>query len=966
MPILLMFALAMTSFSTVLYGNVDVDADGMSDVWEKRYGAEGLDPLLDQDADGQSNLDESLAGTDPFDANSRFQILYSQQYSDGVMLRWFSKLGLRYQVERSPNLGVQWYAVGEAMDGNGSELTAVYAKGNSLRYFYRVCILPPELHVGLPAEADVYLGGYDTDNDGIPDLQEVKAGSNPFDPQFDLPSLGVGIGAVTVLEWASVSGKLYRVQKQQQGGTWENVGEYHRGTGGRIVAAVEGAAPVNLRVVVQDIDSDSDGVSDWEEFLTGLDPDLPKTDAKGSGDFAELQAKLVATDEITVRAERAVANITRMEDGGFRIERSGGLGELTVNYTVAGTAVGGTDYVALPGSVVLSFGVDSVVVPVTPMAGSPMPLSESVILTLQVSPTYDLGDKTSQQVNVLKEVAINVTDYGTTGDGVTDDTAAVQSAIDALEGSSVHNTLHFPSGKYRLNGFHYTIHSTGTSIYRILKLGSTDLAGRDLIISGTGTSTLYSTVSPTRAKMLLVMGVFRSLRFYGMKWEKIDTPLSPPSPGSEPNGAAGLAIVDVDSRYIEEIILTGCEFINCHRSVTVDTAGYVNNGKIGLLGFYDSQFINPYGSNTVNSGSAYGGGQQVYISAWVNRAEYLDNYFCGAGENMDANNSPGGVIKDGGHFGSSLQLNFRRNVVRGMAIEALNQVNDLGRMGNSRSGFTMPPADDQTLVKINLGFDADLLSPGDLINYRWQAKNNNFRVASVDSQNDAVYVYNLGGGNEPEGTYMAWNQPIFLQNLKPTEVVIADNVFDGWHPAAAGQVHNNGIVVNASGIVKNNLIYDFDTSVHVYVESRTPLSPASHGLTISGNIVRIADYSAQTISRQYGIWTWGEGQRIVRNKFGVTTGTHVAGIVAAGANAYIYGNRLSVKNVINNGYWSNDRSVGIALYGDASADIVNNATSGFDVGVGPLIPNADIPHRVINHTSVNDWLPVDPKGLIVD
>ena len=42
--------------------------DGISQIWNVRYGAEGIDPNADSDGDGLINRLEAVAGTDPFDA----------------------------------------------------------------------------------------------------------------------------------------------------------------------------------------------------------------------------------------------------------------------------------------------------------------------------------------------------------------------------------------------------------------------------------------------------------------------------------------------------------------------------------------------------------------------------------------------------------------------------------------------------------------------------------------------------------------------------------------------------------------------------------------------------------------------------------------------------------------------------------------------------------------------------------
>lgn len=48
----------------------DFNQNGISDVWEIYAGAAGLNPAGDEDGDGASNIEESLAGTDPFDPSS--------------------------------------------------------------------------------------------------------------------------------------------------------------------------------------------------------------------------------------------------------------------------------------------------------------------------------------------------------------------------------------------------------------------------------------------------------------------------------------------------------------------------------------------------------------------------------------------------------------------------------------------------------------------------------------------------------------------------------------------------------------------------------------------------------------------------------------------------------------------------------------------------------------------------------
>lgn len=64
---------------------------------------------------------------------------------------------------------------------------------------------------------------------------------------------------------------------------------------------------------------------------------------------------------------------------------------------------------------------------------------------------YDPPFTGGVQTNVEAKLAqtVSVKDFGAVGDGVTDDTAAIQSAIDYVVNSATPNTVHFPAGTYK-------------------------------------------------------------------------------------------------------------------------------------------------------------------------------------------------------------------------------------------------------------------------------------------------------------------------------------------------------------------------------------------------------------------------------------------------------------------------------------------------------------------------------------
>ncbi len=58
------------------------------------------------------------------------------------------------------------------------------------------------------------------------------------------------------------------------------------------------------------------------------------------------------------------------------------------------------------------------------------------------------GGTTSRKLADRFAVVLNVLDFGAVGDGVTDDTVAIQAAIDAAEGSTFSKTVYLPANKY--------------------------------------------------------------------------------------------------------------------------------------------------------------------------------------------------------------------------------------------------------------------------------------------------------------------------------------------------------------------------------------------------------------------------------------------------------------------------------------------------------------------------------------
>ncbi len=136
----------------------------------------------------------------------------------------------------------------------------------------------------------------DADADGWTNEQEAAAGTSPFDanapdgivrPQTNhIPEvLGVSPEVIQVT-WPQIPGKVYTLLFSPDLIDWHPVGEAFIGSEIEQVynfplTQIEGQPPppdkLFWRVSIEDVDSDSDGLTDAEEYLFGTDPGTPET-----------------------------------------------------------------------------------------------------------------------------------------------------------------------------------------------------------------------------------------------------------------------------------------------------------------------------------------------------------------------------------------------------------------------------------------------------------------------------------------------------------------------------------------------------------------------------------------------------------------------------------------------------------------------------------------------------------------
>ena len=269
--------------------DMDVDGDGLNDVWQGIYDAWDLVPGGDEDGDGCSNLIESVAGTNPRVSGDCLKVGDTYITGTNVFFVFDAKVGKKYRILSSDTPGGGYGLVGETLlsPDSGTEFVATNDTSKTLR------ITKP-----------------------------------------------VG------------SRKFYKLE-------------------------------------TSDVDSNSDGVSDWVAQKLGYNPNAESVDldANGKSDLLDLlEGELGEPDKVTVEAALPFASEDGPQSGSFVVKRQRSLFDATVSMAFSGSANGSTDYSRSPVSNTVDFmaGEKEKTIFINPNPGQSVTVegSESVTLAL--------------------------------------------------------------------------------------------------------------------------------------------------------------------------------------------------------------------------------------------------------------------------------------------------------------------------------------------------------------------------------------------------------------------------------------------------------------------------------------------------------------------------------------------------------------------------------------------------------
>jgi uncharacterized protein (DUF1800 family) len=157
-------AIFLTASASAFAPMLDLNSNGISDVWEWAYSATNLDPNADADGDGFSNQQEATAGTNPFDANSfpKISLLTLSGTNGSILLP--AQIGKLYQLQSITNFGsTNWLTETSVVLRAGSTL-AFPSPADAMVKFYRITISDTNTDGGALNDWEKYRLGLDPSN----------------------------------------------------------------------------------------------------------------------------------------------------------------------------------------------------------------------------------------------------------------------------------------------------------------------------------------------------------------------------------------------------------------------------------------------------------------------------------------------------------------------------------------------------------------------------------------------------------------------------------------------------------------------------------------------------------------------------------------------------------------------------------------------------------------------------------
>ncbi|MCB1225580.1 MAG: DUF1800 family protein [Verrucomicrobiales bacterium] len=184
----------------------------------------------------------------------------------------------------------------------------------------------------------------DEDLDGCSNFVESIAGTDPHDPQDCHGVKGVEATPTDVVfDFEAEKGKSYQIMSAANptASTWDPEGSEWKAPadGPQTLSVSRPSGPLRFyKLAVKDVDTDTDGVSDWAEGKMGTDPTLAASPSNASGGVASDGETLESLMSITVSVIDAAAAEKEGSSARVRLQRTVGSMPLTLPLSTVGAA----------------------------------------------------------------------------------------------------------------------------------------------------------------------------------------------------------------------------------------------------------------------------------------------------------------------------------------------------------------------------------------------------------------------------------------------------------------------------------------------------------------------------------------------------------------------------------------------------------------------------------------------------
>ncbi len=354
----------------------------------------------------------------------RYNVFYSPNDADGVLVNW---KGSTYTAATISNWGT----------GNVSGNPHLDLTGN-----------PPSLNItstsssAYNAASATYAPADDYEGDSRPQDGADDIGADEYVSDANVSTVTVTATDSTATEASQTTG-TYRISRGSDttGNLSVNYSMSGTATNGTDYSTLSGSGTISNGNTYVDVTLTPTDDGDAENTETAI---LTVTSGSGYNVGSPSSATVNITDDdspaVTITASDASASEEGPDNGQFTVSRGSVTeGNLSVNYSIGGTATNSDDYDTLSGSVTISDGYSSTTVTLTPNDDASVEGQETVILTVTSGSGYSVGSPSQATVTIDDNDAVTVTISAT--DASADETGPDTGTFNVSRGASSSGNL---------------------------------------------------------------------------------------------------------------------------------------------------------------------------------------------------------------------------------------------------------------------------------------------------------------------------------------------------------------------------------------------------------------------------------------------------------------------------------------------------------------------------------------------